>query len=122
MVKEERNSNIELLRLLLMVGILVYHLIIHGVGLKSLGTGEYVPDANTLLLLVTSGLLAPATYCFVFITGYYGLNMTVKKVFYLVFVCLSVSLLTTFANSFLWHTPMKLDVSVRFLGHSEFGV
>lgn len=109
---KDRNSNIELLRLLLMVGILVYHLIIHGIGLKYLGTSNYSADANTLPLLIASGLLAPATYCFVFITGYYGLNMTFKKVLYLVFTCFTISIATTAMNSILWHTPMKIDQTV----------
>ena len=108
----KRNSNIELLRLFLMLAIFAYHLITHGIGLKNIGTEEYAETSYTLLFLAVSAFLAPATYCFVFISGFYGLKFGVKKAVYLWFICICVSVLTAIANSLSWHTPLKIDQTV----------
>ena len=52
---------------------------------------------NLLTFCLLSSLFAPATYCFMFISGYYGLNLSVKKAvnleIWLILTCLIVYLL-----------------------------
>lgn len=80
-MKDVRNTNIELLRLLLMCFILCWHILIHGLGfsnIKSIGGGILLP------------LLAPATYCFMFITGFYGISFS-QKTFYKIILQLIIA-------------------------------
>ena len=75
--KSERNSNVELLRFVLMIGVCVQHMLVHGLSLKDMGTGNILPEAFDLLLLV---IVAPAVNCFMFISGYYGIRFSRKKI------------------------------------------
>lgn len=75
-MKQIRNTNIEVLRLLLMMAIFCWHIVVHGYGFKDMG--GFVKLSDEVGIILTS-LLAPATYCFMFISGYYGLNFTIKK-------------------------------------------
>ena len=77
-MKQIRNTNIEVLRLLLMMAIFCWHIVVHGYGFKDIGGGEIVKLSDGIGIFLTS-LLAPATYCFMFISGYYGLKFTIRK-------------------------------------------
>ena len=72
MIRRERNTNIECFRFVLMVAILVWHILVHGYGFMYpyVVNGESV-TVNTLIASLLATLLVPATYCFVFISGYY---------------------------------------------------
>lgn len=92
MTSKQRNSNIELLRLLLMVGIFCWHIIVHGFGFVNIGEKGMNYTLNMPLTLALSSILAPATYTFVFISGYYGIRFKLKKFVELVLWCIIVSL------------------------------
>ena len=67
-----RNSNIEILRLVLMVAILGWHILIYGFGLKDMESTTCISEGcfpNENMALALTSLFAPATYCFMFITG-----------------------------------------------------
>ena len=69
----KRNSNIELLRFVLMFTICILHLLVHGVGIKESGASV----GNVDLLLCALSL--PAVNCFMLISGYYGIRFSVNK-------------------------------------------
>lgn len=72
-----RNSNVEIFRFLLMFGICVWHLLVHGFNLKSMGVvGGGQPTYNQLLIM---SILAPCVNCFMFISGYFGISFKREK-------------------------------------------
>ena len=74
-----RNTNIELLRFVLMCFIFLWHILVHGYDLKMLGADGYQVQGSFALMAIGLTLFAPATYCFVFISGYYGIRFKLKK-------------------------------------------
>lgn len=74
---QNRNSNIELLRFVLMLLICVGHLFAHGLGLKYMGRTVFDVDISTLVIFA---IVVPAVNCFMLISGYYGMNLKLKKV------------------------------------------
>lgn len=83
-----RNSNLELLRLVLMVMIIVHHFIVHGLALSSIGcanvklplalTPGQMPAAEILNAFCISGV-----NCFILISGYFGISLSKRKLAYL---------------------------------------
>lgn len=78
-----RNSNVEVLRYVLMIAICIWHTLVHGYNLKMMGE-DIVPSSTSLILM---SLLAPATYTFMLISGYYGITLKVKKMFSFILQC-----------------------------------
>lgn len=74
-----RNSNIEVLRLVLMMAIFGWHVFVHGYGFKNYGEEAFMPNIYVTFFL--TALFAPATYSFMFISGYYGMKFSIKKFF-----------------------------------------
>lgn len=74
-----RNTNIEILRFVLMVAIFVWHTLVLGLGFMDGQQGMFEYDGNMLVMFSLCALLAPATYCFVFISGYYGIKFSFSK-------------------------------------------
>lgn len=95
MITKQRNSNIELLRLLLMVGIFCWHIIVHGFGFVNIGENGINYTLNMPLTLALRSILVPATYTFVFISGYYGIRFKLRKFVELILWCIIVSLSCT---------------------------
>lgn len=96
-----RNTNIEVLRLVLMMAIFCWHILVHGYGFKNIGGGsmEGITDETGIVL---SALFAPATYCFMFISGYYGIRFSVKKGISMEIWLIIISLMTCLAGGFLF--------------------
>lgn len=86
-----RNTNIELLRFVLMCFIFFWHILVHGYDLKMLGADGYQVQGSFALMAIGLTLFAPATYCFVFISGYYGIRFKLKKLITLLLWCVTVS-------------------------------
>ena len=116
---KERNTNIEILRLLCMVAIFGWHILIHGYGLKNI-EHMAVGGGNMFTFCALSSLFAPATYCFMFISGYYGLNFRVKKAvsleMWLIITCFLVCILKLFMN---YHLGVR-DLITSFIPISSF--
>lgn len=72
-----RNSNIELLRFCMMVGLCFWHILMHGCGLKNFEVSNSSPSD---LQIVALGLLAPIVDCFAFISGFFGIKLRKEKV------------------------------------------
>lgn len=76
--KETRDANIELLRSVLMVMIILFHLIVHGCKVKGLHLSLYQPTNHDFFYLFALSFLCVAVNCFIFISGYYGINFKIK--------------------------------------------
>ena len=103
-----RNTNIEILRFILMCFIFFWHILVHGYNLKQLG-GEGVTVQHGFFLygfLLT--LFVPSTYCFVFISGYYGITFKLKKLLSLLLGCFIVSISAWFYDIICYGRPFEI--------------
>ena len=66
----KRESNIELLRIVLMLMIIVHHMIVHGLQSNDLSKNRVYITLNVFSVI--------AVNCFVFISGYYGIKFKIK--------------------------------------------
>lgn len=103
----QRNSNIELLRILCMLMIMILHFNNQCANPGLLG----LPDVLTTQL--TCGFLIEcfciiAVNCFVLISGYFGINLKVRSVLKLYLQCFFVGLLSYLL--YVWLTPTTLSI------------
>lgn len=89
----------EVLRLVLMLAIFAWHILVHGYGFKDVAQSGMALTGNGAGIILAS-LFAPATYCFMFISGYYGMKFSVKKGLTIELWLLITSLLTFFICTF----------------------
>lgn len=83
----ERNSNVELLRLICMLMILIHHLITHclyGIDFVFYGVGS-VSFVSAIAIMI-NGLCYVGVNCFLLISGYFGLRFRWKTLFKLYFI------------------------------------
>ena len=93
-MRQKRESNIELMRLVLMFFIVVHHGIVHGLGLAGLsewGGENFICRQDMLTVSLTNSFLIFAVNAFVLITGYFSLSFKKEKV---VWILVSVLLYT----------------------------
>ena len=84
-----RNTNIEILRFILITSVCLWHICIFGFHFMDVGTEEY-PYNGSIWIPFFCCLFSPAVYCFMFISGFYGINYSLKKIATLVilaFLC-----------------------------------
>lgn len=79
MLKKDRDSNIELLRIVLMFMVVVLHLVAHGCDFLKVNTGSYERTSKDFLFSLLTSFTVIAVNCFVFISGYYGIKFRVKS-------------------------------------------
>lgn len=77
-MEQKRNSNVEVLHLVLMLAIFAWHILVHGYGFKDVAQSGMALTGNGACIILAP-LFASATYCFMFISGYYGMKFSVKK-------------------------------------------
>lgn len=109
MVKKERNSNIELLRIICMYFVIAGHVIMKYKN-DSLGTNEY------FISNILRSFFVVAVNCFVIISGYFSINLNYKKLikmsFQVSFYVITIYLLTLV---FSIHTiNIKADILLLF--------
>lgn len=95
-----RNSNVELLRLLLMCMIFAGHVITHGFGFKGMAEPGFAFAANPWIAIPIAAIAQPATMCFVFISGWYGIRLTLRRLLQLTLWCSLAAFLCHVAASF----------------------
>ena len=76
--KTIRESNFELMRLVLMFMIVMHHCIVHGVGLYE--EGVYVSGNSQIALSFVNAFLVVAVNAFVLISGYFSIRLRWQKV------------------------------------------
>ena len=118
MKQKERNTNIEFLRFILMLFILIWHIIVHGYKLEEIGTHGFVYEGSMVLSLFLSTLTLPATYCFIFISGYFGLTLRLKRLAELYVWCLIISVAQTLVQKYY----LGDSIGVRDLWQSLFPI
>lgn len=106
-----RNTNIEVFRLLLMLSIFCWHILMHGAGLKNMSDG-YVN--NFVYKAFLCAFFAPATYCFMFVSGFYGINFSLSKLGKLELSLIIVSLLCSFIVYFLGGQALRIYLGSLF--------
>lgn len=89
----------EVLRLVLMLAIFAWHILVHGYGFKDVAQSGMALTGNGAGIILAS-LFAPATYCFMFISGYYGMKFSVKKGLTIELWLVITSILTFFICTF----------------------
>lgn len=95
-----RNSNIEVLRFLLMALILLWHVLVHGYNLKEIGCDGFSYTGNIPVSLFLASIALPATFCFVFISGYFSMHLHLRKLVELLIWCIIVSVTQTFVMKY----------------------
>lgn len=103
-----RNTNIEILRFILMCFIFFWHILVHGYNLKQLGGDEVTVQHSFFLYGFLLTLFVPATYCFVFISGYYGITFKLKKLLSLLLGCFIVSISAWFYKTICVGAPFEI--------------
>lgn len=93
MDKPERQSNIELLRIALMIMIITHHVIVHGLGLANIGRHSFHLDNHTYWAIAANCFVVVAVNVFVFISGYFGIKFKLRTLFSLFFQAASYSFL-----------------------------
>ena len=79
-----------------MACIYVWHIIMHGYNFKDIGTSGFELEGNAVGLTFLCSLFVPADNCFVFVSGWYGMNFKVKKFLRLVFLSFVCSVISLF--------------------------
>lgn len=107
-ITKQRNTNIEILRFILMCFIFFWHILVHGYNLKQLGGDEVTVQHSFFLYGFLLTLFVPATYCFVFISGYYGITFKLKKLLSLLLGCFIVSISAWFYKTICVGAPFEI--------------
>jgi len=84
---KDRESNIELLRLICMFFIVFHHILVHGAYPELLQGGSAVASTNARISLFLNGLFYPAVNIFILISGYFGIKTNFRKFFNLYTIC-----------------------------------
>ena len=96
---KERQSNIELCRIFCMIYIVIYHLFIHNREV----TGDY---SYTIALTTIFSLGVPV---FVIISGYFGINRSIKGILNLIAQVLFYSIIANLLCVFVFLEPVTRD-------------
>lgn len=86
-IKTKRNTNIELLRFVLMIAICIWHTMVHGFDFKNMSTMN-IPQIQHLIMMV---ICVPAVDTFMFISGYYGIRFSYDKLLKLIIQAILIS-------------------------------
>lgn len=77
---KKRNPSFEILRVVAMFLIVVWHFLMHGVGQKPDGITSDIPSLFNLCSMEMIGCLAKvSTNCYILITGYFIIHQTSPK-------------------------------------------
>lgn len=78
MTNQNRNSGVELGRIILMSMIVLWHLLLHGLNIRE-NLQQSSLSSHTIYYIVLPAICCHVN-CFVFISGYYGIQADVKKI------------------------------------------
>lgn len=92
-----------------MTGICIWHVLVHGLNYKTIGTVA-IEHGNIDLILMC--ILVPSVNCFMLISGYYGIRFSGKKMFQFMFQAFFYFVIGTIINYVIWN-----DFNIRLLKH-----
>ena len=112
MEKRERQSNIELLRILVMLGVVVLHMNLYGLKIAAEFSGKFI------FMHFTESLFICAVNVFVLITGYFSYKInkiSVRKIIELIVEVILVKEALYITYSILQRTPISLSTIITNL-------
>lgn len=109
-VKNKRNSSVELLRILSMIAIVVYHFLSRNYGLYVI-SNELARQDDVFLKLVVQQIGGLGVPCFMFISGYYGMKFRKDRFIDMITQCFIYALigaigLYAFYSIIAWQTVL----------------
>lgn len=107
-MEKKRESNIELLRIVLMIMIITHHLIVHGLELSHMASSNIELTSMRSLLILINSFVIIGVNCFIFIGGYYGIKLNIKKIINLILEMVFYSLMINLIFALI--TGVKLDL------------
>lgn len=86
----ERNSNVELLRILSMLMVLVHHVCgqVFGYQFYTTGEGSFLPVSNWLPIILIESFVIVAVNIFILISGYYSIKLRLVSLLKMLLICL----------------------------------
>lgn len=122
-VHKERISNIELLRLVLMLFIVIHHGIVFGLGLDALspwGTDLRIEKNDMPYLCMFNCFLIFAVNTFILISGYFSIHLSIEKVIRIILPFVLFTLLFTTIPYFIIGNKQGAINSLLFLSHTKY--
>lgn len=117
----ERESNMELLRIVSILFVTIHHFLTHGAFPAIFE--EYLPitTADSIALML-NGFVFIGVNCFILISGYFGIKFKAKGLIQLLAICLFYSVLGYFIHLWVNNQPIGKDfmTSVLFFKHSNW--
>lgn len=113
--KITRESNIELLRIVLMLMIIGYHLIVHGAKMGGPKLGYYIFNESSIVYIFLKSFLVISVNCFVFISGFYRINFKIYPFLSLIFQTIFYSVGITFVIDMLSLEYVSLNQYLKAL-------
>lgn len=77
-----------------MTFICFWHVIVHGYGFSLYGEPGFSTKGDLRIIIFFCTLFSPATYCFMFISGWFGIKFSLRKFFYFAFTGIICSICT----------------------------
>ena len=117
-----RDSNIELLRIVCMLFILIHHFIIHALYPDLLVRGGEI-DGYRIACILINGFVYVGVNCFILISGYYGIKFRFRSLFNLYCICVFFALVTTLMKTGVADVPFDRSLFYSILlpfSHSDW--
>lgn len=111
--KVTRDSNIELLRIVLMLMIIGYHLIVHGAQMGGPIGDHEIDNESSVAYVFLKSFLVIAVNCFVFISGFYRIRFKVKTLLSLFFQAIFYALAINLAADMLSLEYISLKAYIK---------
>lgn len=93
----------------------------HGFGFTHKELGMFLYSGNLPFAFVACSFLSPATYCFVFISGYFGIHFSWKRMLNMLIWLVFVALIYVFYSYYMGHGSLKaLYSSLLPLSHNRW--
>jgi surface polysaccharide O-acyltransferase-like enzyme len=107
-----RDSNIELLRIVLMIMIIMIHYLVRGYKLPLMGNNNYVPTENTPYYLFTFTFVIIAVNCYFFISGFYSIKPKINNLISFIIQALFFSIISFLIAHFIFPNRNILHANI----------
>lgn len=108
MQPHSRNTSIELLRIVLMSMIVCWHFVVHGLHFAGLKISDI--NHTDFLYIVLLSVLCCHVNCFIFISGYFGIKTTRRRLIGFTMPLVIYSFFSHIINIYYFHNYMGLRI------------
>ncbi len=113
MLVKERDSNIELLRIIAMWMITVHHFLVN-TGMHYSGIAGRAPLVDGYeVATIINGLVYIGVNCFILISGYYGIRFKLRSLFNLWLICAFYMVCSPIIGYYLYGTPFDVGQTIH---------